>query len=95
MGTVSIIHTIIIPDQTTNEIGPCIYCRNSDVPNVIFCFNNVHADPNRRGKFTSDISILTEGDVVVSEEVMKKADSLIDFTFSKAIDIITENQDGN
>lgn len=87
MSPVTIIHIIIHDDP---DVGPSVYARHKDAPGAIFCFNNIHGDPNRRGHLTSDISVLAEEGTTLAPEVEAKIESLIDPTFVEAVRIISE-----
>lgn len=88
MSKVTIIHIIINHDAL--EVGPSVFAKHEDAPGAIFCFNNIHGDPNRHGHLTSDISVLAEEGTVLAPEVEAKIESLIDPTFVEAIRIISE-----
>lgn len=85
MNKVTIIHTIIL-----EGLGPSIYCRNEGAPKAVFCFNNIQPDPNRRGRFISDISVLAQEGETMTDQEIEQADKLIDSTFVEAIRIVAE-----
>lgn len=87
MSPVTIIHTII---HDAPEVGPSVFAKHEDAPGAIFCFNNIHADPNRPGHLTSDISVLAEEGTVLAPEIEARIETLIDPTFVEAIRIISE-----